>query len=68
MNEKTVTTEIHPVVNGVRWHLFTAGYETADGHFSLHFHAVSLEHAAAVVEEIKATLTLKGQLIGTEKA
>jgi hypothetical protein len=68
MNEKFITTPIHCTVNGRQWHLFTADYKNDDGTFSLQFHALSMEHAAAVVEEIKETLTLKGQVIGSEKA
>lgn len=63
MNKREITTPIHCIVHGRRWHLFSAEYKNDDGTFTLNFHALSMEHAAAVVEEIKETLTLKGQLI-----
>jgi hypothetical protein len=68
MNDKVITTPIHCTVNGRQWHLFSAEYKADQGTYTLHFHAISMEHAAAVVEDIKATLTLRGELIGEVKA
>jgi len=52
-------------VDGRNWHLFDVHYETADGKFSFYIYAISFEHAAAIVEEIKATAKLGGQIDGT---
>jgi hypothetical protein len=51
-------------VKGQRWHLYGAEFTGADGAFGLHFYAISPEHAAMVVEDIKATLTLTGKFEG----
>ena len=68
MNEKFITTPIRCTVGGREWHLFTADYQADNSTYSLQFHAISMEHAAALVEDIRATLTLRGQLIGEQKA
>lgn len=52
-------------VNGRTWSLYAAEYAGADGTFGLHFYAISMEHAAIVVEDIKTTLKLTGKYEGT---
>lgn len=57
----------HPltvVVDGRTWSLFHADYQTPDGKFSFYFYAISAEHAAAILQDIKATATLGGQTMG----
>lgn len=50
-------------VNGRVWNLFTFDYETPDGQFCGYLHAVSHEHAAALLADMKETAELKGQVI-----
>jgi hypothetical protein len=65
MNTDHVKQEIAPVVNGRTWRLFDAEFETADGKFTFYFYALSFEHASYVLEELKATAKLGGQIEGT---
>ena len=51
-------------IDGRNWRLFVFSYETADGVFSGHLYALSMEHAAARLEELKATAKLDGELRG----
>lgn len=68
MNEKFVTRPLHCVVGGRTWLMFTADYQADGGTYSLEFYAISMEHAAAVVQDIRESLVLKGQMVGTEAA
>lgn len=61
---KTVELPISCEVGGRVWKLFTFDYETPDGTFSGYLHAISSEHAAAMLLDLKATATLKGEMIG----
>lgn len=51
------------VVKGVQWRLFTFEYKSPDGEFCGYLHAVSAEHAAALLADMKDTAELKGQMI-----
>jgi hypothetical protein len=62
INDKTIVTPIRVTVEGRAWRLFMAEYTNPDGKFSLTFHALSSEHAAAIVEEIKESLKLTGEV------
>jgi hypothetical protein len=61
----------HPLlvqVNGRTWLLFKADFITPDGEFSFYFYAISTEHAAAILADIKETATLGGQIQGVYPA
>lgn len=60
---KPVILEVTTQVKGRTWHLFTFDYNTPDGIFSGYLHAISFEHAAALLSEMKQTAVLKGQMI-----
>lgn len=47
---------------GKDWHLFLASFGGAEGRFGIHFYAISMEHAAMVIEDIKASLKLDGRV------
>lgn len=51
------------MVKGVKWHLFTFEYTSPDGDFCGYLHAVSAEHAAAMLADMKDTAELKGRMI-----
>ena len=55
-------------VDGRYWHLFEVEFDTAEGKFSTHIYAISAEHASHVVEELKATARLAGQVCGVYSA
>jgi hypothetical protein len=63
-----VTLNYRTVVNGRTWYLYSLDYDTADGAFGTYFYAISDEHAEMIVEEIKATAKLRGQVIGSYRA
>jgi membrane protein YdbS with pleckstrin-like domain len=50
------------VVGGRTWLLFSVEFTTADGEFSTYIYALSAEHAAAIVDELKQTARLGGQI------
>ena len=50
------------VVDGRTWRTYLCSYETADGKFGFEIMAISMEHAAAILDELKATARLDGEL------
>lgn len=48
--------------NGRTWKTYTCSYDTADGKFVFTIMAISMEHAAAMLEELKATARLDGEV------
>lgn len=68
MNTSPIQMPVTTVVDGRTWRLFGLDYTTADGEFSTYIYALSFEHAAAIVEELKQTARLGGQLEGHVKA
>lgn len=65
MNEGKVELELTCEVNGLQWQLYGFSYETPDGSFGGYLHATSSEHASYMLEELKATAVLDGQIIET---
>mgnify|MGYP003130232358 FL=1 len=63
VNDGKVELELVTEVNGRQWHLYGFSYETPDGKFSGYLHATSSEHASYMLEELKATAVLDGQII-----
>lgn len=63
MNKGRVELALTCQVEGREWKLFSFSYETPDGKFSGYLHATSLEHASYMLEELKATAVLDGQII-----
>ena len=49
------------------WCLYTFDFNTPDGTFSSYFYAVSDEHAAALLMDMKETATLSGQMVKVAK-
>ena len=50
------------VQDGRTWKTYCCSYDTADGKFAFTIMAISTEHAAAMIEELKATAKLDGEL------
>lgn len=48
---------------GLEWVLYTFEFDTPDGVFSSYLYAVSFEHAAALLADLKETAVLKGKMI-----
>jgi hypothetical protein len=48
--------------DGRTWHRFACEYTTADGKFGFHIYAISHEHAVAMLEELKQTAVVLGQV------
>ena len=58
-----VVMEVTTRVKGRTWSLFTFEYDTPDGKFSGYFYAISIEHAAELLDEMKQTAKLVGQML-----
>ena len=58
-----VKLPISCVAGGRKWLLFLFEYATPDGIFSGYLHAISAEHAAAMLADLKENAELKGQVI-----
>jgi hypothetical protein len=50
------------VVDGRTWRTYACSYSCPDGRFSFIITAISMEHAAAMLEDLKATAKLDGEL------
>jgi len=55
------------VVDGRRWNLFEAYYTTPDGKYSFGFYAISAEHAEHILQDIKETAVVSGQVLEAYK-
>lgn len=51
-------------VDGRIWKLFSVDFETADGKYSTYIYAISAEHAEYILEELKATAKVSGEICG----
>ncbi len=58
-----IIQELIVFVNGKEWYLFSVDYDTADGKFTTYIYALSLEHAFMLVEEMKQTARVGGQVL-----
>lgn len=61
---KSIELELSVWVDGRRWNLFTLEYPTPDGKFTGYLYAISPEHAAEMLMDLKANATLSGQMVG----
>lgn len=50
------------------WHPYAVRYRTADSICECHIYAVSEEHAAAIVDDLRDTSEVSGRVIGVEEA
>ena len=65
MNKQTISLARVAVVNGLQWQLFPVDFKTEEGTFSVYLYAISREHAAVVLLELKETAVLRdGDLVG----
>lgn len=67
MGKKSVSLEISCEVHGRRWDLYSFSYETIDGRFSGYLHALSPEHASYMLDEMKQTAKIDGQILEAGK-
>lgn len=51
------------IVNGRTWYLFSIDYDTADGKFATYIYALSLEHAQMIVQEMRQSSRVGGQVL-----
>lgn len=63
-----IPQQTHVVVNGIPWYLFSAQYETPDGTYEFYFYAISFYHAEIVLQDIKSTARVAGQVLGAYTA
>lgn len=48
---------------GRTWHLFAVDFDTPDGRFSTYIYAISHEHASAMLEDLRETGSIRGQIV-----
>lgn len=55
--------DVKPVtVDGREWRTYVCSYSTPDGKFGFQIMAISMEHAAAMLADLKENATLDGEL------
>jgi hypothetical protein len=54
-------------VDGRVWNLFSADFLADGGTYSIHFYAISHEHALHILDDIKSTAKLSGQCLEAYK-
>lgn len=59
----SITLELHPLVDGRRWNCYAVEFQTADGVFTTYIYALSDDHAAMVLDELKSTAKVMGQVV-----
>lgn len=59
----SVLLPLRQIVDGREWRLFSYRFESADGAFLGYIYAISPEHAAALLEEMKGSATLLGEMV-----
>jgi len=64
---KSVELDVSCVVGGKTWNLYSFHYHTGDGVFTGYLHAVSSEHASYMLQELRETATLDGQVLEAGK-
>ena len=62
--ESRSEAQIYTDEAGREWKPFAMSYSTPEGMFSLTFYAISFEHAHMVLDEIKQTAKLDGEILG----
>jgi len=58
-----ITLPLRTVVAGRKWHLYSYEYQSPDGVFVGYLHALSMEHAAALIGDMRASAELAGKMI-----
>lgn len=58
-----ITLPLRTVVDGRIWQLYSYEYQTPDGVFVGYLHALSIEHAAALVGDMRASAELAGKMV-----
>jgi hypothetical protein len=61
---KSITMKTSVVVDGRRWYMFDIKFKTPDGIFGFHIYALSHDHAADMLIDIKKSATVDGQVLG----
>ncbi|NNG62459.1 hypothetical protein HKD51_12890 [Pseudomonas fragi] len=65
MNTQAISLARVAMVNGLQWQLYPVDFKTEEGTFSVYLYAISREHAAAILQELKETAVLReGDLVG----
>ena len=59
MNTQTISLARIAMVNGLQWQLYPVDFKTEEGTFIVYLYAISREHAAAILLELKETAVLR---------
>ena len=61
-----ITLPMRTVVGGKTWHLYTYEFQSPDGVFRGFLHALSMEHAAALIYDMRISAELVGKMDSVE--
>ena len=64
MSNSGIKQPLSCTVNGLEWSLYSFSFTTPDGWFSSHLYAISDDHARMLLEDLKTTAKLDGQVVG----
>ncbi|HEJ9974926.1 TPA: hypothetical protein ACHY14_000794 [Pseudomonas aeruginosa] len=67
MNRRTIDLELSTWVDGRQWHLYSFEFKTPDGTFGSYFYAISDEHAAELLTDLKENAVLGGRIMEAGK-
>lgn len=60
---KGIVLEPTVVVDGKTWNLYSVDWTGPDGTFATYIYAISFEHAAAMLEDLKDSAVVTGQVL-----
>lgn len=65
MHNQTTSIAHVAMINSLQWQLYPVDFKTEEGTFCVYLYAINLEHAAAILLELKETAVLRdGDLVG----
>lgn len=60
----SLSLNLSPVVDGIKWRLYPIEFNTVDGKFSAYFYAISDEHAQALLDDLKGNAIVGSPIEG----
>ncbi|WP_236225729.1 hypothetical protein [Pseudomonas pseudonitroreducens] len=67
MSHRKIDLDLSTWVDGRQWHLYSFEFKTPDGTFGSYFYAISDEHAAELLTDLKENAVLGGRIMEAGK-
>ncbi|MGK4474130.1 hypothetical protein [Aeromonas molluscorum] len=64
---KTIPIQLSTIVDGREWKLFTIRYTTPEADFEFYIHALSWDHANIILQDIRESGRVSGQVVGVRR-